>query len=81
MNIEKRVRKLEDRIGIFDEPAPLIFIRIRDQRKGSQDPGRLNIAVLPGPACGHPGQTLTRDLNETEDDFLLRCFDIFAMKH
>ena len=71
-DLEYRIQRLEALLSL-EADAPLVFIRIRDQRKGSQDQGRLNIAVVPGPACGHPGQTLTRDLNESENDFLLRC--------
>jgi len=72
MNLEARVQRLEALLSL-EADAPLIFIRIRDQRKGSQDPGRLNIAVVPGPACGHKGETLIRNEGEDQDDFLLRC--------
>ena len=72
MNLETRIQRLE--ALLFPEAdAPLVFVKVIDQRKNSQDPGDIRIAIIPGPACGHPGQTLTRDLNESENDFLLRC--------
>ena len=53
--------------------APLVFIKVIDQRKDSTDQGRLNIAIVPGSACGHKGALLTRDDGEDEDGFFARC--------
>ena len=71
-DLEYRIQRLEALLSP-EADAPLIFIRIRDQRKGSQDPGRLNIAIVPGPACGHKGETLMRNEDEDQDAFLVRC--------
>ena len=78
MNIEQRLTRLEKLLFVNDEPAPLVFIKVIDQRKNSRDRGDIRIAVVPGAACGHPGQTLTRDLNETEGAFLARCSKAYS---
>ncbi len=70
--LECRIQRLEDLLSP-EADAPLVFIRIRDQRKDSQDPGDIRLAVVPGPACGHRGETLTRNEGEDQDAFLSRC--------
>jgi len=71
MNLEARVQRLEALLSP-EADAPLVFVKVIDQRKNSRDPGSIQIAIVPG-VLGHPGQTLTRDLNESENDFLARC--------
>ena len=73
MNLKSRVERLENLIGVFDEDPPLILIKIASGERGSKDQGRFNIAIVPGPACGHKGAFLTRDEDEDQDAFLSRC--------
>ena len=73
MDLEKRVERLENRIGVTDATAPLVLIKVMDQQKNSQDQGSVRLGVIPGRSCGHHGQTLTRDTGESESSFLERC--------
>ena len=73
MNIQQRLKRLENLIGVFDEDPPLLFIRVANNEKNSTDPGTVRLGVIPGRSCGYQGQTLMRNPGEDEDDFLIRC--------
>jgi|AntAceMinimDraft_9_1070365.scaffolds.fasta_scaffold00753_18 hypothetical protein len=73
MNMEKRVAELENKVGINDEPAPLILINVTDCSKDSQDAGSPTFAVIPGQIGGPCGTTLIRHENEDPDKFLNRA--------
>jgi hypothetical protein len=73
MSIEQRILKLEDLVGITDEIPPLVVITVKNCEKNSTDPGVPAIGIIPAPACGTPGASLTRNEDETPDDFLERC--------
>lgn len=73
MDLESRILKLEDMVGITDEKPPLIRIDVMDCRKGSTDPGTPGIAIVPGKIRGPSGVTLTRAEDEDPDIFLKRC--------
>ena len=71
MNLEARVQRLEALLSP-EADAPLVFVKVIDQRKNSQDPGSIQIAIVPG-ALGHKGAFLTRRAGESECDFLSEC--------
>lgn len=73
MNMEKRLERLEDLIGVGDEIPPLIRIDAMDCSRGSTDPGTPTIGVIPGKIGGPCGVTLFREKNEDPDSFLERC--------
>lgn len=73
MNLEQRISKLENRIGIGDEIPPIIVITIANQSKGSQDKGTPTIIVVPGQIGGPRGITMFRDKDENPSLFLKRC--------
>jgi hypothetical protein len=76
MNLEKRLQQLENKIGVNDEPLPLILIAVQDKRRGSTDPGVLQMGIIPGRSDGPPGFTLNRGENEDPDDFLSRAQEV-----
>lgn len=73
MNMNERITRLEDRIGIKDEIPPMILIKIADQRRGSTDTGTAQMGIVPGKICGPQGAFLIRDESESSDAFLERC--------
>ena len=70
--LEYRIQRLEALLSP-EADAPLILINVRDQQRGSTDPGSIQIAVVPGRSCGRQGVFLTRRADESECDFLTRC--------
>lgn len=72
MNLESRISRLENRIGVRDEIPPMVVITVSDQSKNSTDQGTPTIAIVPG-QIGSPGFSLTRAETETPADFLRRC--------
>ena len=73
MNLENRIERLENRIGVGDEIPPLIRIDVVDSKKGSTDPGIPLFIVIPGQIGGFQGTTLFRAEDESPNDFLKRC--------
>lgn len=73
MNLENRVSRLENRIGVGDNEPPLIVINATDCQKGSMDKGIPTIGVIPGKLGGSKGFTLTREKDEDPDIFLEKC--------
>ena len=73
MDLENRIKRLENRIGVADGIPPLIRIDVVDSQKGSTDPGIAQLAVVPGKIGGPYGFTLFRGEGETGADFLDRA--------
>ena len=71
-DLEYRIQRLEALLSL-EADAPLILINVRDQQRGSTDPGTVRLGIIPGRSCGYQGQTLMRNPGEDEDDFLIRC--------
>ena len=71
-DLEYRIQRLEALLSL-EADAPLILINVRDQQRGSTDPGTVRLGIIPGRSCGYQGETLMRNPGEDQDDFLLRC--------
>jgi len=78
MNLERRISELEDRIGVTDQAHPLIILMAKNCEKGSIDEGTPFYGIIPAPAIGTPGASLTRGETEDPDIFLKRCESKYA---
>jgi hypothetical protein len=72
MNIEQRIEKLENLIGVSGD-EPMIIINVSDYSKGSQDEASPLLVVVPGRVGGPKGITMFRGKDEAPDNFLKRC--------
>ena len=70
-NLESRVQRLEDLVGIEEQDLPIIYIYSKDCSKNANSKARPSMAIIPGKP-GRPGLEISKAQGESPEEFLDR---------